>query len=182
MGSLTQRASAQVLRLKALYAALDGSRTIQTEHLMAALAVWEYAEGSATFIFKDAMGDPVADRIMDALRDAPEGLTRTEISNLFNRDKPSIAIRPALDSLLHGGKVSMQKSRADTGGRPKETFVSVSSFNSLNGYLQTLRTLGLDSFHSLVQPNSGAHRQTIHSASTPNETNEITPEDDDLPF
>jgi hypothetical protein len=35
------------------------------------------------------MGDPVADRIADALQHAPDGLTRTEISSLFGRHQRS---------------------------------------------------------------------------------------------
>jgi hypothetical protein len=51
VGTLLARAEAQVLRLSMLYALLDGTATIRTEHLYAALALWEYVEASVTYIF-----------------------------------------------------------------------------------------------------------------------------------
>jgi hypothetical protein len=67
-GSVTARAEAQVLRLSVLYAVLDGESVVRLPHLEAATAVWEYCEDSARYIFGDATGDPVADRIIEALR------------------------------------------------------------------------------------------------------------------
>src|SRR5262245_58101855 len=43
-GAIISRAEAQVLRLSALYAAFDGSPIIHAPHLLAGLALWEYAE------------------------------------------------------------------------------------------------------------------------------------------
>src|SRR5262249_36013415 len=51
MGAMIARAEAQVMRLALLYALLDGSDIIRREHMLAALAVWEYYEASARFIF-----------------------------------------------------------------------------------------------------------------------------------
>src|SRR5215213_1583672 len=70
LGAVVGRAEAQVLRLATLYAVMDESQTIEYEHLTAALALWEYAEESARYIFGDATGDPVADSLMEALRGA----------------------------------------------------------------------------------------------------------------
>ena len=72
LGAATSRAEAQVLRISVLHAILDQSLWIRPEHLMAALAVWEYAERSARWIFGDATGDPTADAIMATLRQAGE--------------------------------------------------------------------------------------------------------------
>ena len=42
------------------------------------------SNSNARFIFGDALGDPIADEILRALRRAgPDGLTRWDISNLF---------------------------------------------------------------------------------------------------
>src|SRR5262245_61180370 len=80
VGSVLARAEAQVLRLSMLYALLDGSATIRREHLNAALAVWQYCEASALYIFGTASGDKNADTLLKALEAAqPEGLTRTAI-------------------------------------------------------------------------------------------------------
>ena len=43
-GAVTGRAEAQVVRLASIYAVMDESETIEKGHLMAALALWDYAE------------------------------------------------------------------------------------------------------------------------------------------
>ena len=64
------------------YALLDVNKT----HIEAGLAVWEYCEASACNIFGNALGDPVADEIDAALRQADErGMSRTDIRDLFGR-------------------------------------------------------------------------------------------------
>jgi hypothetical protein len=117
-GAVIGRAEAQVLRLAALYAVMDGSRTIDAVHLEAALALWEYAEQSALYVFGEATGDPVADTILEALGSAPSGLTRNEIRNLFTRHRSSERIRGALEELARLGR-ARRESRS-TGGRPEE--------------------------------------------------------------
>ncbi|MDP9359734.1 MAG: YfjI family protein, partial [Chloroflexota bacterium] len=67
-GAMTDRAEAHVLRLSLLYALADEARRIGVEHLAAALALWDYCAASARHIFGDALGDPIADRILAALR------------------------------------------------------------------------------------------------------------------
>jgi hypothetical protein len=59
----TGRGEAQVLRLSAIYAALDCSQIIQRPHLEAALAVWTYCHVTAIRLFGMSTGDPIADRI-----------------------------------------------------------------------------------------------------------------------
>ncbi|HEX9262839.1 MAG TPA: hypothetical protein VF977_00600 [Candidatus Binatia bacterium] len=100
-GAVLSRAEAQVLRLSVLYALLDCSLTISIHHLQAALAVWEFAEDSARAIFGDRLGDPVADRILDALRSAgDEGMTESDISALFGRNRSADEIGRAMALLL----------------------------------------------------------------------------------
>jgi hypothetical protein len=111
-GSVATRAEAQVLRLSVIYASLDGSTAIRRPHLMAALAVWDYTERSIRYIFGDATGDPIADRILEALADRGE-LTRTEISYLFKRNTDSSRIATALNLLA-------TTNRADRDIRPPE--------------------------------------------------------------
>jgi hypothetical protein len=118
-GAVTSRAEAQVVRLACIYALLDRSRTIEAPHLQAALALWEYAEASARYIFGDATGDPEADQILEALRAAGKnGMTRTEISNLFGRNKRAERISQALSLLLSLGRV--RREEQETGGRKAE--------------------------------------------------------------
>lgn len=120
-GAVTARSEAHVLRLSMLYALLDSSAVIRQEHLLAALALWEYAESSARFIFGDALGNPVADEILRALKNNPEGLTRTDIRNLFQRNKSAGAISQALSLLVeHGLAYSKKGETSEAGGRPSE--------------------------------------------------------------
>lgn len=101
LGAVTARAEAQVVRLSCLYALLDLSPVVRVEHLEAALAVWDYCAASAGFLFGDATGDAVADQILDALRRAgsSQGLSRTQIRDLFQRNQNKQRIEAALKVL-----------------------------------------------------------------------------------
>ena len=46
IGAVISRSEAQVMRLACLYAVLDQSVVITTDHLLAALALWDYCEAS----------------------------------------------------------------------------------------------------------------------------------------
>jgi hypothetical protein len=123
-GSVTSRAEAYVIRLALIYALLDCSDEIWEEHLQAALAVWEYCESSAKFIFGDATGNPTADAILKALRQTPEGLSRTDISALFDRNKDAKTINTALEVLAAQGRAKKGGVRPIR-GRPSETWIAV---------------------------------------------------------
>jgi hypothetical protein len=118
LGSVLSRAEAQVMRVACIYALLDRSEVIRRPHLLAALAVWEYVEASAKFIFGDSLGDPVADLTIAALRANRGGLTRTEISNLFGNNSTSQEIDRGLNLLMECGLARCD--RTPTGGRPVE--------------------------------------------------------------
>jgi hypothetical protein len=118
-GAVVSRAEAQVVRLAALYAVLDESHEIERGHLLAALALWDYAEKSARYIFGDATGDPVADHILEALRGTDgKGMTKTEVSNLFGRNRSADHINRALALLLQANRVWHETQ--ETGGRSAE--------------------------------------------------------------
>jgi hypothetical protein len=117
-GALTARAEAHVLRLSMTYALLDQLIEIRPEHLEAALAVWEYCENSVRHLFGDAIGDPVADTILRALRENSGGFTRTDISNLFDRHKRAEEIDTALALLRRLGWARCEPEQ--TNGRPLE--------------------------------------------------------------
>jgi hypothetical protein len=115
-GAATSRAEAQVLRLSAIYAALDCSPVIELVHLQAALAVWDYCSASAALIFHASTGDAVFDRIRRALDETPEGLTRKEIRALFHGHVSSERIDMALDQLTAQGLATNQTTSGR--GRP----------------------------------------------------------------
>jgi Protein of unknown function (DUF3987) len=119
VGAMTARAEAQVMRLALLYALLDRSQQIATDHLLAALALWQYCEDSVRYVFGSTVGDPTCDAILGALEDAGE-LTRTQIRDLFGRHVPGAEIDRALGVLRKLGRVEVRRER--TGGRPTETW------------------------------------------------------------
>lgn len=125
LGAVLSRAEAQVTRLSLIYALLDKSpaAAVQTEHLHAALAFWEYSEASVRHVFGDAVGDPVADTILTALRANPEGLSRTDVNELFSghRDRQDISL--SLAALARQGLV--RSATQETGGRPVEKWIAV---------------------------------------------------------
>lgn len=117
VGAVASRGEANVIRLANIYAQLDCSPNIRAEDLRAALAVWEYTVESISRIFGTALGDPAADRILDALAERPDGLSRTGISKLFGRHKNASQIDQALRTLLQLGRIRQEEE--ETGGRPK---------------------------------------------------------------
>jgi len=120
LGAMTARAEAQVMRIACIYALLDRSEYVGVEHLQAALAVWDYCEQSARFIFGDSMGDPVADEIIKALKEAGQmGKSRTDISNYFGRHKGAREISRALNMLAERGMAYCQKTVSEN-NRPIE--------------------------------------------------------------
>jgi hypothetical protein len=125
-GAIIGRSEAQVLRLSLVYALLDASSVIQLPHLKAALAVWEYCEASARYIFGDATGDVVADQILESLRQSPEGLDRTHISALLGRNLSLNRINHALGLLLRTKRARFEKVVPESGqGRPREVWRAV---------------------------------------------------------
>jgi hypothetical protein len=124
-GAATARAHAQVLRLSLLYAVLDQAEEIRREHLDAALAAWAYFEASARYVFGDALGDPMADSILKALRASAAGMTRTDLRDHFHRKKKEGEITRALFLLHDRGLARFQ--REESGGRPIERWFASSS-------------------------------------------------------
>lgn len=115
-GAVTSRAEAQTMRLACLYALLDSKSVVERVHLEAALALWQYCEASARYIFGAATGDRIADELLLALQEAgSDGLTRTRIRDLFNR-RHSGAIDAALTVLSETGRARFENE--PTGGRP----------------------------------------------------------------
>lgn len=110
---------------------LDQCREIRRPHLEAALALWEYCERSAAYIFGDAIGDPTADAILAGLRQDPEGLDRAQIHQLFGRHRKANQIDRALGVLLQMGKARI--TREETNGRPRERWFATPVGSAWNG-------------------------------------------------
>jgi len=117
LGAILSRAEAQVLRLSLLYALLDKSILIKVEHLQAALALWEFCERSTVLIFGERLGDPTADRILEALKKADSGMSENDIHDLFGRNKSANERARALNLLRQRGLATDHSE--GTGGRSK---------------------------------------------------------------
>ena len=115
-GAATSRAEAQVLRISAIYAALDGTCVIGLPHLQAAFAVWEYCYASASLLFGLSTGDPVADRIREAIESSDAGLSKNQIRRLFHGHVDGSRIDAALEKLVVLGALAIHSE--PTGGRP----------------------------------------------------------------
>jgi hypothetical protein len=122
LGAVTSRAEAQCIRLAMIYALLDGEANIGLSHIRAALAVWGYAEASAAHIFGASLGDSVADEILRALHHNREGMSRTNIRDLFGRNQSADRIGAALALLMSKGRARTEV--RDTGGRPTEIWLA----------------------------------------------------------
>jgi hypothetical protein len=76
----------------------------------------DYCSYSAASLFGTFVGDSVADRILEALQAAENGLSRTRIMDLFHRHVSSSSIEEALETL---GSLGVVTCRSIPGrGRP----------------------------------------------------------------
>ncbi|WP_265595254.1 DUF3987 domain-containing protein [Verrucomicrobium sp. BvORR106] len=96
-GEVLSRSEAQVMRLALLYALMDGASTIAYDHLTAALALWDYCEASAMFIFTAEEINPRAARVLAALKDGPMSLSG--LNALFHRNLSQQALKQLLSEL-----------------------------------------------------------------------------------
>jgi hypothetical protein len=98
---------------------LDQSPEIDREHLKSALAVWNYCDASVQYLFGSKLGHPIADPILTALKGAaPKGLTKTDISNIFNRNARA-------DSNLNDATLPTASRKADRQGHRSPPGLSV---------------------------------------------------------
>jgi len=125
VGSLLARSEAQVIRLALIYTLMDCKKQIEICHLKAALAVWGYAEDSVRYIFQSITGDSIAERVLAALNNNPEGLTRTQINHVLGKHHSSNRINQALDTLKASNLATSE--RKDTAGRPVERWSTTNS-------------------------------------------------------
>ena len=114
-GDITARGEAHCLRLALVYALLDGADSIGVEHLWAALALWQYAQDSALYIFGSGEEDGLFRKILFLLKSGPK--STTELNSLLNGHVPSRKIQNCLQELIGCGLIVKQELK--TGGRPR---------------------------------------------------------------
>jgi hypothetical protein len=115
----TRRAAPYCLRIAGLHAALDGRNLISKDDLAAAGALVRYSIASARYVLGSLHRDPRMDRLTRAIAEAGDaGLSRTEISELFNRNLPKVVLDELLADLLDTGRYEEIKDEAGERGRP----------------------------------------------------------------
>ena len=120
VGKILSRAEAQVMRLACLYAVLDGALEVDAAHLLAAVAVWEYCDASARLVFGNCVADPDVEKLLTALKAAPDGLTRKQISHdVFKRNKKASELAMLLSELLTEGMIYRTLESSGGGRKPR---------------------------------------------------------------
>jgi hypothetical protein len=94
-------------------------------HLEAALAVWDYCYASATLLFGRSTGDPVADRIREAIDASGGAMTKSQIVRLFHGHMETGRIDAALETLIALGALGIESER--TGGRPSTRWTAIAA-------------------------------------------------------
>jgi hypothetical protein len=109
-GKATERAAPIVTRLSLIYALLDGSPTIEVQHLEAALAVWRYCDYSARLIFVER--DPQTQKPMESLDakllrmiNEKPGITRTELRKGISHRVTTDEFDTSVNRLLSAAKI-----------------------------------------------------------------------------
>ncbi len=106
-GAIISRAAPIVMRLACIYAVLDRTNWVHREHLEAGLAVWNYCEQSAAYVFGEALGDPETDKVTAAILDAGgNGISRTQLNRkAFGGRKTPAQMDMILRKLIRTGVV-----------------------------------------------------------------------------
>ena len=127
VGAITARAEAQVVRLSMLFALCEASPIIGVAHLRSALAVWDYAQASAEYIFSEEVGKKSIDnKIKSFLERSPEGLSLTELHASMQNHVRSHEMKAALQRLSDAGLISSDQVRK-AGAVRKTTLFRIST-------------------------------------------------------
>lgn len=116
IGSQYPHAFEQLLKLAMIYAVLAHADSIDGTAAEPAAAIVRWSAALLSLAQPEA--DPVQAKIAAALKNSADGLTKTDLHELFHRKVPKRKIDAALDSL---GK-NVTRDRSCTGGRPKTRY------------------------------------------------------------
>ena len=78
---------------------------------------------STRWVFGDSLGDPTADDIWALAKDRATGVSRTEVRDLFSRNKKAREIDRALTTLVDAGRLQRTRGHDRTTGRPAEIWI-----------------------------------------------------------
>lgn len=119
IGASTSRVIPYLMRLACIYALLDLSNVVRVEHLKAALAVWDYCYKSVVFIFgeQELTNDPIISKILGRLKEQSDGLSLTDINDLFKGTVKSDELQVAIKKMQDNGLITVKTISGR--GRPK---------------------------------------------------------------
>lgn len=109
VGAVTSRGEAQMLRLALLFALLDCSEHITTDHLKAARAVWDYCELSARMVFGSTTREQM--RLLQFLVGDPKSFAMIR-KDLYKKNRLAEDIQKDLDRLISLNMVVEDKDSA----------------------------------------------------------------------
>lgn len=118
-GAMLARSEPHTRRVALIYALADSSDRVRTEHLKAALALWDYAEESVRLIFGNKTGDPLADRIYSIVKDAGGKADKLTVIDLLSRNYSKDRFDLAIHTLVEAGLICEEKVGHDGKGRPR---------------------------------------------------------------
>lgn len=119
VASILARAVPNVLRLSLAYALADGRSVIDEEHMRGALAIWDYVEATAEWMFGKHVDHGEVDALVSFIvAGGATGRSRAEISSgFYNRNRPAADIGAVLGGLVRDGRVRQDVDRTGV-GRP----------------------------------------------------------------
>lgn len=117
VAQILARSAPQVLRLALTYTLADSQDVIEEEHLAAALALWQYAEDTAEWMFGVHVDSVEIDGLVAFIAaGANQGRTRTQISSEhFKRNRDAAYIEATLTELLRDGRIRQETDRSRPG-------------------------------------------------------------------
>ena len=105
IGKVTSRAAPNVVRLSSLLAVLDKSVEIMPKHLDFAMLLWRYCLKSADFIFGNDVGQKEVSKILIALNENNDGLSKKDLFKLFNNHIKKEKLDSILSYLIQTKKI-----------------------------------------------------------------------------
>jgi hypothetical protein len=122
IGAFFVRAPLIIRKVAAIFALADLTDTVECIHLDAAMAIWRHSEKSLRWIFNEDI-DPKSEELMKALKDAPDGLTKTQIiKEVYNGNVEVKVLDQLLERLMTHHAIE-KKRDAPKGGRPATRFL-----------------------------------------------------------